>query len=158
MKKFSHELGGKFSWVNPVYTNQRGWELNQELRSFITNGTIKYLIIALDSTAVKTDGGLGGIEIILNSQKNGISLDYKSFPWNWETSTQTGGYISYIDLIKEGHAYIDSGNLFLNYNITQHPSYSIFKTEMSSADWGQISIQYGIGMRIFPFVTAYLKS
>ncbi|MCL2441536.1 MAG: hypothetical protein FWD14_07325 [Treponema sp.] len=157
MKKFSYELGSDFTWVNPAYTNQRGWTLDQKVISQVADGTIKRLVIVLDAAVIQADGGLGGIEIILNSQNNGINLDYRSYPWNWRSDTQTGGYISYSDLLSEGHATISEGKLYLMYDLTSHPNFPGFKKEMSSAEWGQISIQYGIGMRIFPFVTAFLQ-
>jgi hypothetical protein len=99
---------------------------------------------------------LGGIEIIINSQNNGFCLDYKSFPWNWDNKTQTGGYISYDDLLTGRFATHHSGIIHLKYYITLHPNYTSFKNEMTSAVWGQISIQYGIGIKELPLVNAYL--
>ena len=156
-KNVSYELGSTFTWINPEYANQKGWQLEQEHLDRIADGTIKYLIIALDAETLEVDGGLGGIEIILNSQVNGICLDYKSFPWCWDTKTQTGGYTSYNDLMNSGYASLDSKFVYLKYEIPLHPDYKNFKTEMASADWGQISVQYGIGMRHFPFANAYLQ-
>jgi hypothetical protein len=152
----SHELGKTFSWINPDNGNQRGWELNKEIRSQIACGKINYLILALDNTKVKAAGGLSGIEVILNSQNNGFRLDYKSFPWNWDSKTGTGGYVSYDDLFTGGFAALDSGIIQLKYDITSHPNYTEYKNEMISAVWGQISIQYGIGIKDLPLINAYL--
>jgi hypothetical protein len=152
----SHELGNTFTWINPDNGNQRGWELDKEIRSQIACDKIKYLILALDNTKVKAAGGLGGIEVIINSQNNGFRLDYKSFPWNWDSKTETGGYISYDDLLTGGFAVLNSGIIHLKYDITSHPYYTEFKNEMISAVWGQISIQYGIGIKDLPLVNAYL--
>jgi len=152
----SYELGKAFTWINPDNANQRGWELNQEIRSRIAGGKIDYLVLALDDTKVKAIGGLGGIEIIMNSQNNGFRLDYKSFPWYWDSKTETGGYTSYNDLLTGRFATLNSGIIHLKYDITSHPYYAEFKDEMNSAVWGQISIQYGIGIKNLPFVNAYL--
>jgi hypothetical protein len=114
------------------------------------------LVLALDDKKVKTLGGLGGIEIIINSQNNGFRLDYKSFPWYWDSKTETGGYTSYDDLLNGRFAALNSEIIHLKYDITSHPYYADFKNEMTSAVWGQISIQYGIGIKDLPLVNAYL--
>ncbi|MDR2941667.1 MAG: hypothetical protein LBV17_03650 [Treponema sp.] len=152
----SYELGKKFTWINSSNVNQRGWELNQEIMLKIAAGKIKYLIIVLDDTRVKTLGGLGGIEVIINSHNNGFHLDYKSFPWYWDNKTEKGGYTSYDDLLAGGFADLKSGMIHLKYSLTTHPYYKEFKKEMASAAWGQISIQYGIGIKDLPIVNAYL--
>jgi hypothetical protein len=152
----SYELGKSFTWSNPDQVNQRGWELNQELRAKIADGKIEYLVLAFDDTSVKTSGGLGGIEVIVNSQNNGFQLDYKSFPWYWDSETETGGYTSYNDLLTGRFAFLNSGIIYLKYDITSHPYYTEFKKEMVFAVWGQISIQYGIGIKDLPLVNAYL--
>ena len=100
---------------------------------------------------------MAGLEVSVNSENNGFCMDYKSFPWNWDTATEKGGYVSYAGLLAGGYATVDSGVIYLKYHITSHPHYSAFKKEMSSAEWGEISIQYGIGIRILPFVNAYLQ-
>jgi hypothetical protein len=151
-----YELGKTFTWSNPDQVNQKGWELNQELRIKISSGEIEYFVIALDDTMLKTSGGLGGIEIIINSQNNGFRLDYKSFPWYWDSKTEMGGYTSYDDLLTGRFASLNSGVIYLKYDITSHPYYAEFKEEMASAEWGQISIQYGIGINDLPIVNAYL--
>jgi len=153
----SYELGSVFTWANPDDGKQRGWELDKEIRSRIVEGAFKYYVIVLDANTVKKNGGLGGIEIIFNSKNNGFCIDYNSFPWNWDSETEKGGYISYNELLSEKHATINSGLLYIKYDISSHPNYKGFKTEMASADWGQLSIQYGIGIRILPFVNAYLQ-
>jgi len=153
----SYELGSTYTWTNPDNANQKGWALDQEIRAKITVDTFKYCVIALDAGIIQTDGGLGGIEIILNSKNNGFCMDYKSFPWNWDRKTQRGGYISYKELLNSGYATLSSGLIYLKYDILSHPNYKGFKAEMPSANWGQISIQYGIGIRILPFVNAYLQ-
>jgi len=151
-----YELGKAFTWVNPDNANQRGWDLNQEIRSKIADGKINCFVLALDNAKVKVIGGLGGIEIIVNSQDNGFCLDYKSFPWYWDNKTEMGGYISYNDLLNERFTAFDSGTIYLKYDITSHPCYTGFRRDMISAVWGQISIQYGIGIKDLPFVNAYL--
>jgi hypothetical protein len=153
----SYELGSTFTWANPDQPNQKGWALDEQLRYKLALGTFKTFVIALDNSVVQIDGGLGGIEISFNSPKNGFCMDFKSFPWNWEAKTQTGGYISYQDLLNKGYISIDSGILNISYDLTSHPDYKAFKSEMFSSEWGEISIQYGIGIRILPFVNAYLK-
>jgi len=153
---FSYEMGKTFTWINPDNANQRGWELNQRIRLKIADGEITYFILALDDAKVKAIGGLGGIEVIINSLKNGFRLDYKSFPWNWDSKTEAGGYTSYDDLLTGGLAALNSGIIHLKYDLKSHPYYKEFKEEMSSAVWGQISIQYGIGIKDLPFVNAYL--
>jgi len=151
-----YELGKTFTWNNPDNVNQRGWELNREMMQKIANGEIKYLVLALDDKRVKMIDGLGGIEVIINSQNNGFCLDYKSFPWNWDSKIETGGYISYDNLLTGRFAILHSGALHLKYDITSHPNYADFKNEMISAVWGQISIQYGIGIKDLPLINAYL--
>jgi uncharacterized Fe-S cluster protein YjdI len=151
-----YELGKTFTWINPDNVNQRGWELNREIMLEIASGKVEYLILVLDNTKVKALGGLGGIEVIINSQNNGFRLDYRSFPWNWDSETGTGGYTSYNDLLTGRFAVLNSGTMHLKYDITSHPYYTDFKNEMTSAVWGQISIQYGIGIKDLPFVNAYL--
>ncbi|MCL2196476.1 MAG: hypothetical protein FWB77_02550 [Treponema sp.] len=153
----SYELGSRFTWFNPDQPNQKGWSLDEDLRAKIADGTIKYFIMALDAETVRTDGGLGGIEISFNSQNTGFCMDRKSFPWNWDMVTQTGGYASYNILFIGEHAILDSDIIHMKYDITTHPDYRAFKKEMSNADWGEISIQYGIGIRILPFINAYLQ-
>ena len=152
----SYELGETFTWINPDNANQKGWELCQDIRQKTANGKIECLILALDDKKVKNIGGLGGIEIIFNSQNNGFCVDYKSFPWNWDSKTKTGGYVSYEDLLTGRFAVLDSGIVLLKYYITMHPNYAEYKNEMASAEWGQISIQYGIGINDLPLVNAYL--
>ncbi|MCL2758886.1 MAG: hypothetical protein FWD22_01595 [Treponema sp.] len=155
---FSHELGNKFTWENPDQPNQKGWRLNPEIRTMVADGAIKNFILVLDANIVKTDGGIGGIEVSINSLSTGFCMDFKSFPWNWDIDTQAGGYTSYSDLLSCGYATLGSGLINLKYDITSHPNFSAFKSEMSTATWGEISIQYGIGIRILPFVNAYLQS
>jgi len=152
----SHELG-KFTWSNPDQPNQKGWKLEEDIRSIIADGGIEYLVLALDNSIVKTDGGLGGIEISFNTPKSGFCMDFKSFPWNWDSKSQTGGYTSYNDLIAGGYASVDSGIIKLRYYIKSHPKYSAFKSEVEGAEWAEISIQYGIGIRILPLLNSYLQ-
>jgi hypothetical protein len=154
---FSYELG-KFTWISPDYPNHKGWALDEDLRAKVADGTISNIIIALDSATVKVDGGIGGVEIILNSHNNGFCIDQESYHWCWDEEAQSGGYISYEDLLECGYATLCSEIIYLRYDITEHPNYKGFKTEMSCAEWGEISIQYGLGMRIFPIVNAYLQS
>ncbi|MCL2802205.1 MAG: hypothetical protein FWD28_10650 [Treponema sp.] len=152
-----YELGSSFTWVNPEQPNQRGWGLNTEIRAQFAKGVYKKIAIALDNENVKTDGGLGGIEISFNSLTTGFCMDFKSFPWNFNYTTQTGGYTSYDDLLNRGFFIIESGTAYLEYDLSAHPNYKEFKTAMASAEWGEISIQYGIGIRHLPFINAYLK-
>jgi len=153
----SYELGSRFTWSNPDQPNQKGWELDKNLRAKIADGTIRNFVISLDAETVRTDGGMGGIEVSVNAQNLGFRMDHRSFPWNWDIITQTGGYTSYHLLFSGGHAVLDSDVIYLKYDITTHPDYNAFKKEMSEAEWGEISIQYGIGIRILPFITAYLQ-
>jgi len=153
----SYELGGVFTWSNPDQPNQKGWALNEEARGLIADGAIEYFVIALDHSIIKTDGGLGGIEVCLNSLNTGFVMDHKTFPWNWDVANQTGGYTSYPDLMAGGYATIDSNLINLKYYIKSHPIYQYFKKEMAHAEWGEISIQYGIGIRILPYINAYLQ-
>jgi len=152
-----YELGSRFTWSNPDQPNQKGWALDKNLRARIADGTIKIFAMALDAETVRLDGGLGGIEVSVNAQNLGFHMDHHSFPWNWDKVTQTGGYVSYNLLFSGGHAVLDSGKILLNYDITTHPHYIDFKKEMSDAEWGELSIQYGIGLRILPFINAYLQ-
>jgi len=152
----SYDLGKEFTWINPDNANQRGWGLTQEMRSKIADGKINHFILALNDTEVKRLGGLGGIEIILNSQNNGFCLDYKSFPWYWDSKTEMGGYTSYSDLLAGSYTFLDYGIIYLKYDITSHPNYAGFKKDMISGIWGQVSIQYGIGIKDFPLISAYL--
>jgi hypothetical protein len=151
-----YELGMNYTWINPDNANQKGWNLNEELRQEIANGKYNTLVLALDDSKVKTLGGLGGIEIIFNSKENGFCLDYKSFPWYWDKETRIGGYTSYKDLLAERFTFLEFGTIYIKYDITSHPNYKGFKKEMYSAIWGQISIQYGIGIKDLPLVNAYL--
>jgi len=153
----SYELGSRFTWANPEQPNQKGWALDKDLRARIADGTVRYFVIALDAETVKTDGGLGGVEVSVNAQNLGFRMDHCSFPWNWDMITQAGGYTSYGLLFSGGHATLDSDIIHLKYDITTHPDYIDFKKEMSDAEWGEISIQYGIGLRILPFINAYLQ-
>jgi len=154
--KISYELGKTYTWINPDNANQRGWGLNQEIRSKVADGMINCFVLALDNEKVKTLGGLGGIEIIFNSQNNGFCLDYKSFPWYWDSKTEMGGYTSYSDLLNRRFVVLDSGIIYLKYDITSHPNYVGFIKDMITGVWGQISIQYGIGIKDLPLVNAYL--
>ena len=154
--RISYELGKTFTWINPDNANQRGWGLNQEKRTEIANGKIQYLVLALDDTEVKRLGGLGGIDIILNSKDNDFCIDYKSFPWYWDKKTKIGGYTSYSDLLAGRFTFLDSGILYLKYDITSHPYYSGFIKDMVSGTWGQICIQYGIGIDDLPLINTYL--
>jgi hypothetical protein len=151
----SYELGA-FTWINPDNANQKGWGLNQEKRTKLADGKIQYLVLAMDDKEVKRLGGLGGIEIILNSMDNGFRIDYKSFPWYWDRKTKTGGYTGYDDLLTGRFTVLDSEILYLKYDITSHPYYPGFIKDMGSGIWGQISIQYGIGISDLPLVNAYL--
>jgi len=155
-----YELGSKFTWENPEQPNQRGWALSKEIMSAITDGTITKLVLVLDAPTLQTDGGLGGIEVILNSKNNGFGIDFNAFPWCWNMDTQKGGYTSYIDMLIDGdgkYAELDSNLFNLTYDLTKHKSYAGFRSDMSSAEWGEVSIQYGIGIRYLPLVNAYLK-
>jgi hypothetical protein len=151
-----YELGKTFTWINPDNANQKGWALDQEIREKVADGKIENFVIALDDKKVKTIGGLGGIEVILNSKSNGFCLDYKSFPWYWDSETKMGGYTGYNDLLTGRFATLDSGIIYLKYDLTSHPDYVGFKNDMADSFWGQISIQYGIGIKDLPFVNAYL--
>jgi len=152
----SYELGETFTLINPYNVNQRGWGLNKEIRAKLANSTIKYFMLALDDSKVKKIGGLGEIDIILNSQKNGFSIDYESFPWYWDKETRMGGYTGYNELVSGRIAVLNSGIIYLKYDITSHPKYTEFIKDMISGNWGQISIQYRIGINDLPFVNAYL--
>jgi len=154
----SYELGGVFTWSNPDQPNQKGWALNEEARSLIADGAIEYFVLALDHEAIRTDGGLGGVEVSFNSLDTGFCMDFKTFPWNWDRIDHSGGYISYTDLMASGYTSQESSKLIkLKYYIRAHPNYSDFKKAMTSAEWGEISIQYGIGIRILPYINAYLQ-
>jgi len=157
-KKVYCELGKAFSWGNPDDSNQKGWVLNREIRAKIADGIVGNFILALEDTKVKTLGGLGGIEVILNSQNNGFCLDYRSFPWYWDVKTETGGYISYGDLLAERFVVLNSGIIYLKYDISAHPNYIGFIKDMIFGNWGQILIQYRIGIKDLPVVNAYLMS
>jgi len=152
----SYELGKAFTWGSPDNVNQKGWELNQEIRAELANGIISSFVLALDNEKLKTQGGLGEIIIILNSQNNGFCMDYKSFPWYWDSKTKIGGYTSYSDLLAGRFIVLNSGILYLRYDISSHPEYKGFIKDMISGVWGQISIQYGIGINDLPMVNAYL--
>jgi len=152
----SYDLGKTFTWDNPDSVNQRGWGLNQEIRGKIADGIIDTFILALDDKVVKILGGLGGIEIIFNSKNNGFCIDYKSFPWYWDKKTEMGGYTSYSDLLAGRFVTLKSGIIYLKYDITSHPDYTGFVKDMMTGSWGQIAIQYGIGIKDLPFVNAYL--
>ncbi|MDR2596063.1 MAG: hypothetical protein LBC76_01960 [Treponema sp.] len=152
----SYELGMKYTWINPDNANQKGWNLDKETRLEIANGKFDTLVLALDDKKVKALGGLGGIEIIFNSQENGFCLDYKSFPWYWDKETRIGGYTSYNDLLSERFTFLNLGIIYLKYDITSHPNYTGFTKDMFSGIWGQVSIQYGIGIKDLPLVNAYL--
>jgi hypothetical protein len=150
---------GDFTWINKEQPNtQKGWELKPEIREMIANGTIEHLSLALDDSAVKTGGGLGGIEININSRATGFQLDYKSFPCYWDKATGGGGWIGYTDLLDKYFTKLDSGILYLKYDITRHPYYSAFKKAMADAEWGEISIQYGMGVKNLPIMDAYLHN
>jgi hypothetical protein len=153
----SYELGCVFTWLNPDQPNQKGWTLNEEARGLIADDAIDYFVLALDNQIIRTDGGMGGIEVSVNSSDTGFIMDYKSFPWNWDSNKQTGGYISYPDLTASGYAIVNSNLIYLRYHIKSHPVYHDFKKTMASAEWGEISIQYGIGIRILPYISAYLQ-
>ncbi|MCL1958016.1 MAG: hypothetical protein FWF68_00290 [Spirochaetes bacterium] len=152
----SYELGKTFTWVNPDNVNQKGWGLNHETRSKLSDGTIDYFVIALSDAKVRTLGGLGGIEVILNSQINGFCIDYKSFPWYLDRKTRRGGYTSYSELLSREFTVLNSGVIYLKYDITSHPEYKGFIKDMISGNWGQICIQYGIGIKDLPLVNTYL--
>jgi len=152
----SYELGMPFSLINPDNAKERGWRLSKEIRSKIADGIIDSFVIALDDKIVKIIGGLGGIEIILNSQNNGFCIDNRSFPWYWDSKTETGGYISYNNLLAGRFTVLHSGILYLSYDITSHPEYVGFIKDMISGCWGQIYVHYGIGIKELPIVNAYL--
>jgi len=67
-----------------------------------------------------------------------------------------GGYTTYNDLLSKDFTTLNSGIIYLKYDITSHPDYKGFLKDMISSDWGQISIQYGIGIKDLPLVNAYL--
>jgi len=153
----SYELGGVFTWSNPEQPNQKGWTLKEEIRTLIADGAVEYFVLSLDHKMVRENGGLGGIEVSFNSADTGFCMDFKTFPWNWDRRDRSGGYISYADLMAGEYAAVDSNLISLKYYIKVHPNYQSFKEAMSCAEWGEISIQYGIGIRILPFINAYLQ-
>jgi hypothetical protein len=150
---------GDFTWTNKEQpATQKGWLLKPDVREMIADGTIEYLTLALDNASVQTSGGLGGIEINFNSQDTGFQLDYKSFPWYWDKATGIGGWIGYTDLLEKYFTKLDAGLLYLKYDITRHPYYSAFKKAMPGAEWGELSVQYGLGLKYLPIVDAYLHN
>jgi hypothetical protein len=154
-KSFSCALG-EFTWESKERPNmQKGWLLAPEIRAKIADGAINYFVLSLNASKIESRGGLGGIEIILNSLITRFKIDYSSFPWHWSSASNTGGWISYADLLKESYVKLDSGTLSLKYKMAAHPYFDAFKTAMSRADWGEIAIQYGLGISNLPFINAY---
>jgi hypothetical protein len=150
---------GDFTWTNKEHPAiQKGWALEPEIREKIADGTLEYLTLALDDASVKTSGGLGGIEINFNSLATDFQLDYKSFPWYWDKETGCGGWIGYSDLLDKYFTKLDSGILYLKYDLTRHPYHNAFKKAMLSAEWGELSIQYGLGLKYLPIIDAYLHN
>jgi hypothetical protein len=158
---FSHELGGRFTWSNPDSASQKGWELNPDIREKIADGTIKNFVIALNADTIQAADTLGGIEVIFNSRNTGFCIDTFSFPWYWDVETEKGGWIGYNDLLNENCSMLDSSVspriIYLTYDIKNHPVYDAFRSSMPSAEWAQLSIQYGLGIKNMPFINAYLR-
>jgi len=153
----SYELGSVFTWSNPDQPNQKGWALNEEVRTLIADGAFEYLVLALNHDMIRANGGLGGIEVSFNSLDTGFCMDFKTFPWNWDRKDHSGGYISYTDLMAGGYVTLEADLIKLKYYIRTHPNYSNFKKAMTNAKWGELSIQYGIGINILPYINAYLQ-
>jgi hypothetical protein len=147
---------GFFTWSNTNNPMQKGWSLYQDYRTKIAEGIIKYFYLALKDDVIQANGGVGGIEVILNSRETGFRIHNQSFPWYWDKDTNKGGWINYDDLLQESFVTLNSGKIYIQYDITTHPYYEVFKTDMALAEWGQLSIQYGLGMKDFPVVDGYL--
>jgi hypothetical protein len=126
-----------------------------EIMSTITADKIENLIIAPNNTKVKTLIRLERIEIKINSQSNGLRLDYKSFLCYCDNKTEMG-YTNYGDLFTWRFAVLNSEIIYLKHNLTTYPHYREFKTEKTSVVCGQIYIQCGIGIKDLPLLNAYL--
>ena len=146
---------GDFTWTNKDQTTQedsshvRGWDLSQEneIKSKIADGSIRYLVIGLDAASVEAANGLNGIGIIFNADGCSWDNDNRAFPWYWEEDKDYfNGWISYNDLTdwsKYG-VNIYNNTLYLQYDLTQHPSYESFKEAISTAAWAQIGLDVSL--------------
>jgi len=135
-----HHLGTEYSWTD-ANDSTRGWILSDEVRAKIADGSIKYFLIGLNANTIADAGGLGGINIIFNrSGAGGYSSDEQAFPWNWNSVTETGGWISYADLTGTYGAHVQDGVLYLRYDITTHPGYEAFKAAVVSAEFAQLGM------------------
>jgi len=122
-----YELG-EFSWLNEFEPkSQKGWELNQEIRGKIADGSIKFFVMALNADRIQKIGILGGIEIMFNYDTSGQKQHDKAFPWNWDKTTEKGGWITYRDLLNERCVKLDSGVIYLEYNLTFILFINLFK-------------------------------
>ncbi|MCL2720239.1 MAG: hypothetical protein FWD47_02740 [Treponema sp.] len=154
-KNIAYDLG-EFTWVNELEPkSQRGWLLDEETRTKVSNGSIKFFVLALCAEDIERVGILGGIDIILNYDIHGQKHHENAFSWNWNSITKTGGWITYNDLLKEKCVTLDSGIIYLRYDITSNPYYNIFKNVMNSADWGIFAIQRWCEIDTLPILKAY---
>jgi len=150
-----YELG-KFTWINENEPkSQKGWLLDEDIRKKISDGTIKYFVLALSAEEIKRVSILGGIEIILNYDTNGQKHHEMAFSWNWDSKTKTGGWITYADLLIEKCVTLDSDIIYLEYDITMHPYYNAFKNVMASSKWGIFAIQRWGEIDILPRIKTY---
>jgi len=136
---------GLYTWTNNNHNSIRGWDLDQNIRGKIADGSIKYFVIGLNAASVSTANGLNGIGMIFNA--DGLWGNHeKAFPWFYVEGTKTeyntawNGWISYIDLTGAYGAGVVDSVVYLQYDLREHPDYNTFKTAMSSATWGQFGL------------------
>jgi len=132
-----HDLGATYTW--DTEDSIRGWVINETIRAKIADGSITNLVLGLDAASVQADGGLGSIGIFLNAAEIGDDKHHvEAFPWYWDQNAppETTGWISYEDLSE----YLNDGKIWLDYNLTNHPEYTAFKTAMGTAEWAQIGL------------------
>jgi len=140
---------GNYTWADIDHV--RGWNTENETRAKIADGTIKYFVMGLDAASVQNAGGLNSINIIFNYNTDGIQADNSAFPWNWDSQTNSGGWISYDDLIKHhneggyGAHLSNEGVLYLQYDLRDHPDYNNFKTAITAASFAEFGIQVHVG-------------
>ena len=161
-----HQLGA-FTWDNGS-DSVRGWNLDENLRAKIADGSLVQFVIGLDAASVSTKGGLNGIGILLNADTMGRwSEDQKAFPWYYEDGktgeyAELNGWISYTQLTGLFGANEVNGVLYLQYNLSDHAGLADFITALEGgATWAQFGIYvhevWKNGASWHPVITAFFQ-
>jgi hypothetical protein len=141
VQEFGEIILGEFNWDNSNSDHVRGWTFNSNTIKKIGNGNYKYFVIGLDEASISAAGGLAGIGIMLQSEASGQNTHDQAFPWYYEEDNdEQNGWITYEDLIGEYGAGVNEGIIYLQYDLTTHPSYAAFKTSMATAEWANFGL------------------